>query len=135
MVTENKSLTATGAFATLGGDHGNTGGKTFTSIASGNAQPYKASTQSNVKKHYNTKYPNLMQLVNKVKDDSMGGDVIVNGGALGEVQKIINTENLQEDENGDLIIPFAKNLRLKDRNNVIYLGEKDKTNNVQEIEQ
>lgn len=134
MVTENKSLTGTGAFATLGGDHGNTGGKTFTSIASGDAQPYKFTTQSRIKKQYSTKYPSVIQLIDKVKGDSIGGDVIVNGAALAELDKIMNRENLQQDENGDFIIPFAKNIRLKEKNGVFYIGTKEKKNNIPGLE-
>lgn len=123
LVTEYNETQANAMLAGTGGE--NASGKSFDSIAVGGANPYKG--MQNIKKNkYNNQYPNIMQLIDKVKSNSIGGDIIVNGPALAEINLFMDRENLQEDENGDYIIPFAKNIRLKLRNNSFFIGEKEK---------
>lgn len=127
LVTEYNQTQANTMLAGMGGSKAS--GKSFDSIAVGGANPYKG--MQNIRKNkLNNAYPNIMQLIDKIKKDSIGGDAIITGGALSELNKFMDHENLQQDENGDYIIPFAKNIRLKIRNNSFFLGEKEKQNNI-----
>lgn len=76
-----------------------------------------------------------MQLIKKVKEDAMGGDTLVTGPAMAELNNFMNHENLQQDENNEYIIPFAKNIRLKIRGNAFFLGPKTKKLNINQAPQ
>lgn len=94
-------------------------GKNFDNIIAGKSAPYKATD-------YETKYakifPALAELVKKVKSQSIKGDIMVTGPALVELQNLLKAYNPRQTPEGDYSLPFGDNVRMKQRNNVIYIG-------------
>lgn len=100
-------------------------GKNADNIATGVYTPYKNDedkTENPIEKNF----PNLANFVKEVKKDSLKGDKVVSGAALSDVSRMLNVLPLNTDENGDTILPLGNNLRLKQRNGVVFVGFKEK---------
>jgi hypothetical protein len=120
LLTEYNSSQTNGTLAYNGGNKAS--GKNFDNIITGKADPYKNN-------EYETKYEKLFpavgKLVKKLKDGAIKGDVIINGPALLEIQKLLTTYNPRQTPEGDYSLPFGDNIRLKMRGNFYYIGFKN----------
>lgn len=97
-------------------------GKNFDNMITGESQPYKAT-------EYETKYakvfPALAAIVKKLKSKALGGDMIVTGKALMELQELLKAYKPKETPEGDYSLPFGDNVRMKKRGEVVYIGFND----------
>jgi hypothetical protein len=114
---------ASGTNATLAAPGGKKAtGKNFDNIVTGKAAPYKTT-------EYETKYakvfPALSEIVKKLKSRALGGDMIVNGNALAELQELLKAYKPKQTPEGDYSLPFGDNIRMKQRGNVVYIGFND----------
>lgn len=111
-------------------------GKNFDNIITGKAKPYKGN-------EYETKYgklfPSLAALVKKLKSQVIKGDIIVNGPALEELKKLLQTYQPRPTPEGDYSLPFGDNVRMKYRSNAIFIGfhepNKSSANNISNFTQ
>lgn len=118
-----KEYNTSGTNATLAAQGGKKAtGKNYDNIVAGKATPYKATD-------YETKYakvfPALALIVKKLKTQSAGGDMIVNGQALAELQELLKAYKPKETAEGDYSLPFGDNIRMKKRGNAIFIGYND----------
>lgn len=93
--------------------HDGKNGKGADSIAVGAATPYKQK-QTN-KGVFDAKFPAVANVVKRLKSDALDGDQIVSGAALAQVKTMLGILPLNKDDNGDIILPFGNNVRLKER--------------------
>lgn len=115
---ESKDITKLSADTTSGKT-----GKGADSIAAGTASPYKK--KKGTGSPFDKKFPAVAELVKKVKDDSFNGDRVVTGAALAQLTNLVETMPLNADENGQLILPFGNNIRLKQKGQAYYIGVKE----------
>lgn len=112
----NSSKTNT-TLAAKGGEKAS--GKNFDNIITGKAQPYKET-------EYETKYakvfPQLSDLVKKVKSQAVKGDIQIIGGALAELQELLKSYRPKNTKDGALSLPFGDNVRLKNYANNFYIS-------------
>ena len=94
-------------------------GKNYDNIIVGKSQAYKT-------KKYETKYaklfPRLAALVNKIKESAIKGDRVATPEIIAELEKLQQTYKPKETPEGDYSLPFGDNIRMKERNGVIYIG-------------
>jgi hypothetical protein len=115
-----KEYNTSGTNATLAAQGGEKAtGKNLDNMITGKSTPYKAT-------EYETKYakvfPALSNIVKKLKSQSLGGDIIVNGKALAELQELLKAYKPKETPEGDYSLPFGDNVRMKKRGEVVYIG-------------
>lgn len=109
----------------------NLGGKNLDNIATGVTNQYATNKSTNKQ---DSNYPKLTKLVQQIKNDSFKGDKIVTGLALQELMQIIQSSNIKYDENGQIILPIGKNVRLIQRGNNFFINLKTTySNDSQEI--
>lgn len=112
---ESKNITRLSA-----SKHGKTG-KGADAIALGIAAPYKEKKKTPLQR----RYPALASCVDRLKKDREH-DILLTGGALAQAKRLVNLSTLGKDENGDLILPFGYNLRIRMKGKGWYIGYKRK---------
>lgn len=113
---DNKDITK----LTTGGAQGKNG-KGADSIATGAATPYKNTQSKNI---FDKKFPAISNVIKRMKKDGLKGDQVVSGAALAQVKNMLGVLPINKDENGDYILPFGNNIRLKERKGLFYIGMK-----------
>lgn len=104
-----------------GGDKAS--GKSMDNIIAGKAQPYKNNEFTTKYAHV---YPALGDVVKRLKESSVQGNILINGKALVELQKLLGTFTPKKDEEtGEYIMPFGDNVRMKEMGNNIFFKLKD----------
>ena len=99
-------------------------GKNFDNIITGKAKPYKT-TEYEVK--YAKLFPHLAELVKKIKSSAIQGDMVATPEVLAEIEKLQTTYKPRQTPEGDYSLPFGDNIRMKDKNGIIYIGPKSET--------
>lgn len=113
---------ASGTNATLAAPGGEKAtGKNYDNIIAGKAAPYKT-TEYEVK--YAKLFPHLAELVKKIKSSAIQGDMVATPEVLAELEKLQTTYKPKQTPEGDYSLPFGDNIRMKDKNGVIYIGPK-----------
>lgn len=113
---------ASGTNATLAAPGGEKAtGKNYDNIIAGKATPYKT-TEYEVK--YAKLFPHLAELVKKIKSSAIQGDMVATPEVLAELEKLQTTYKPKQTPEGDYSLPFGDNIRMKDKNGVIYIGPK-----------
>lgn len=100
-----------------GGDKAS--GKSFDRIAAGLTTPKQQSTREPSKTE--KQFPNLAKTIEQMKNNSVKGNKVVIGVALNELKNLIQTRNLQQDENGEIILPFGDDVRLIQKGNNFFI--------------
>lgn len=101
----------TGKLTTLAGQGGDkAAGKNFDNIAAGITNPYKQETKKPTEKEM--QYPQLAKVINQMKQQAIKGNKLVMGGALQDLQVLLQNSKPQVDENGEMILPFGDGVRL-----------------------
>lgn len=114
----------TGNFTTIAGQGGDkAAGKNFDNIAAGITNPYKQ--QKKEPTETQKRFPNLAKTVEDMKNNSVKGNKIIIGAALKDLQNLIQIRNLQQDENGEMILPFGDDVRLTQKGNNFFIRVKD----------
>lgn len=109
-----------GKLTTIAGQGGDkAAGKNFDNIAAGITNPYKEENKEPTEKE--KQFPNLAKVVNQMKDDQIHGNKIVIGAALNDLQRLVQSTNLQTDEQGETILPFGDDLRLIQKGNNFFI--------------
>lgn len=109
-----------GKLTTIAGQGGEkAAGKNFDNIAAGITNPYKEENKEPTEKE--KQFPNLAKVVNQMKDDQIHGNKIVIGAALNDLQRLVQSTNLQTDEQGETILPFGDDLRLIQKGNNFFI--------------
>lgn len=127
-----KEYNASKTNTTLAGSGGQkAAGKNYDNIITGKAQPYRETK-------YETKYakvfPQLSDLVKKVKSQAIKGDIQITGGALAELQELLKSYRPRNTKDGSLSLPFGDNVRLKNYANSFYISyNKPESNNITDI--
>ena len=124
----------TGNLTTIAGQGGDkAAGKNFDNIAAGITNPYKQETKEPTE--IEKTYPQLAQIINQMKKDQIKGNKIVIGGALNELNLLIQSKTLRTDQNGQFIMPFGDQVRLVKKGNNFFIRLKsiaDKENKTQQ---
>lgn len=95
-------------------------GKNYDNIAAGVTNPYKKEKKEPTENEKT--YPNLAKVIEQMKNSSIKGDKIVMGAALNDLQRLVQTMNLQTDEsNGESILPFGDGVRLTKKGNNFFI--------------
>lgn len=95
-------------------------GKNYDRMAVGLSNPY-ATEQKYITK-YAKVYPALAGIVDRLKNSALPGDILVTGKALNELNVLLSTFNPKTSEAGEIQLPFGDNIRLKIKNNKIFIG-------------
>lgn len=108
-----------GKITTISGKGGKkAAGKNFDNIAAGQTNPYKT-------KEYDTKYmkmyPSLSTLVKHFRENNEHTQHLINGLALQELQKLAQNFRFKTDSDGNYILPFGDNIRLKKVGNNLFM--------------
>ena len=56
-----------------------------------------------------------------MKKNSIKGNKVLIGSALNDLQKLTQIKNLQQDENGEIILPFGDDVRLTQKGNNFFI--------------
>ena len=113
---------ASGTNATLAAPGGEKAtGKNYDNIIAGKTAPYKT-TEYEVK--YAKLFPHLAELVKKIKSSAVQGDMVATPEVLAELEKLQTTYKPKQTPEGDYSLPFGDNIRMKNKNGVIYIGPK-----------
>lgn len=112
----NKSGKLT-TLADPGGDKA--AGKSFDRVAAGLTTPKQQSTRE--PSETEKQFPNLAKTVEDMKNNSVKGNKVVIGIALNELKNLIQMRNLQQDENGEFILPFGDDVRLIQKGNNFFI--------------
>ena len=116
-----------GKLTTIAGQGGEkAAGKNFDNIAAGITNPYKEENKEPTEKE--KQFPNLAKVVNQMKDNQIHGNKIVIGAALNDLQRLVQSTNLQTDEQGETILPFGDDLRLIQKGNNFFIRLKSVAN-------
>ena len=115
-----KEYNTSGTNATLAAQGGKKAtGKNYDNIITGKSQAYKTTK-------YETKYarlfPRLAALVDEIKNSAIKGDRVATPEIVAELEELHKTYNPKETPEGDYSLPFGDNIRMKNRNGVIYIG-------------
>ena len=126
-----KEYNSSNTNTTLAGKGGEkASGKNYDNIITGKAQPYKATK-------YETKYaklfPQLAELVKKLKSQSLKGDIVVIGPALTELQTLLKGYKSKQTKEGDYTLPFGDNIRMRQQGNAISIHFNNPDNKVTPI--
>lgn len=110
-----------GKLTTIAGQGGDkAAGKNFDNIAAGITNPYKEKKKEPTENEKN--FPNLAKVIEQMKQSSIKGDKVVIGAALNDLQRLVQTMNLQTDEsNGESILPFGDGVRLTKKGNNFFI--------------
>lgn len=103
--------------AAPGGDKAT--GKNYDNMITGKSQPYKTEKYET---KYSKQYPALAAIVDKIKNDTFKGDVIVTGKALDELSALLNTYTPKATGMNEVSLPFGDNIRLKNKGDKLFLG-------------
>ena len=112
----NKSGKLT-TLADPGGDKAS--GKSFDRVAAGLTTPKQQSTRE--PSETEKQFPNLAKTIEQMKNNSVKGNKVVIGIALNELKNLIQMKNLQQDENGEIILPFGDDVRLTQKGNNFFI--------------
>lgn len=112
----NKSGKLT-TLADPGGDKAS--GKSFDRVAAGLTTPKQQSTRE--PSETEKQFPNLAKTIEQMKNNSVKGNKVVIGIALNELKNLIQMRNLQQDENGEFILPFGDDVRLTQKGNNFFI--------------
>lgn len=112
----NKSGKLT-TLADPGGDKA--AGKSFDRVAVGLTAPKQQSTRE--PSETEKQFPNLAKTIEQMKNNSVKGNKVVIGIALNELKNLIQMRNLQQDENGEIILPFGDDVRLTQKGNNFFI--------------
>lgn len=112
----NKSGKLT-TLADPGGDKA--AGKSFDRVAAGLTTPKQQSTRE--PSETEKQFPNLAKTIEQMKNNSVKGNKVVIGVALNELKNLIQMRNLQQDENGEIILPFGDDVRLMQKGNNFFI--------------
>ena len=115
-----KEYNTSGTNATLAAQGGKKAtGKNYDNIITGKSQAYKTTK-------YETKYarlfPRLAALVDEIKNSAIKGDRVATPEIVAELEELHKTYKPKETPEGDYSLPFGDNIRMKNRNGVIYIG-------------
>lgn len=94
-------------------------GKSFDRVAAGLTTPKQQSTRE--PSETEKQFPNLAKTVEDMKNNSVKGNKVVIGIALNELKNLIQMRNLQQDENGEFILPFGDDVRLIQKGNNFFI--------------
>lgn len=109
-----------GKLTTLADPGGNkAAGKSFDRVAAGLTAPKQQSTRE--PSETEKQFPNLAKTVEQMKNNSVKGNKVVIGIALNELKNLIQMRNLQQDENGEFILPFGDDVRLTQKGNNFFI--------------
>ena len=117
LLTEYNSSKTNTTLAGQGGDKA--AGKNYDNILVGKTQAYKPN-EYEVK--YAKLFPALAEMVRKLKTQAIKGDMVLNGPALMEMQKLLQTYKPKQTPEGDFSLPFGDNVRMKQRGEAIFIG-------------
>ena len=117
LLTEYNSSNTNTTLAGQGGKKAS--GKNYDNILVGKTQAYKPN-EYEVK--YAKLFPALAEMVRKLKTQAIKGDMILNGPALVEMQKLLQTYKPKQTPEGDFSLPFGDNIRMKQRGQAIFIG-------------
>lgn len=118
LLTEyNKSGQKMTTLAAPGGDKAS--GKNYDNIITGASQPYKVRNNDT---QYMKTYPILGGLIKNLKNDEMGGEKIVLGRALVELNDLNKMMRLKQDSDGKYILPFGDGVRLEKKNDKFFIS-------------
>lgn len=124
-----------GKLTTLAGQGGDkAAGKNFDNIAAGITNPYKQETKEPTE--IEKQFPFLARTVTDMKKNGIKGNKVLIGSALNDLQKLTQIKNLQQDENGEIILPFGDDVRLTQKGNNFFIRLKsvaDKENQNQQM--
>lgn len=97
-------------------------GKNLDSIAAGKTNVNKTPDYRPTKKEM--EYPNLAKIIKelKMKNSAIGGDKILVGAPLEDIQRLEATTKLKRDTDGTFILPFGDGIRLKKVNGAYMVG-------------
>lgn len=129
LLTEyNKSGQKITTLAAPGGEKAS--GKNYDNMITGASQPYKVRNNDT---QYMKIYPVLGGIIKNLKNDEMGGEKIVLGRALVELNDLNKMSQLKKDEEGKYILPFGDGVRLEKKNGKFFISvakkeDKDETN-------
>lgn len=109
-----------GKLTTLADPGGNkAAGKSFDRVAAGLTTPKQQSTRE--PSETEKQFPNLAKTIEQMKNNSVKGNKVVIGIALNELKNLIQMRNLQQDENGEMILPFGDDVRLIQKGNNFFI--------------
>ena len=108
----------------MGGEHAS--GKNIDNVTLGLTTPNKELPKKQTVTE--KQFPNLSKAVELMKKSQINGDKIIIGAALNELQMLMQIRNLRKDENGQIILPFGKDVRLVQKGNNFFM-RLNKTNN------
>lgn len=94
-------------------------GKSFDRVAAGLTAPKQQSTRE--PSETEKQFPNLAKTIEQMKNNSVKGNKVVIGIALNELKNLIQMRNLQQDENGEMILPFGDDVRLTQKGNNFFI--------------
>ena len=117
LLTEYNSSKTNTTLAGVGGDKA--AGKNYDNILVGKTQAYKPN-EYEVK--YAKLFPALAEMVRKLKTQAIKGDMVLNGPALVEMQKLLQTYKPKQTTEGDFSLPFGDNVRMKQRGQAFFIG-------------
>lgn len=103
--------------AAPGGDKAS--GKSYDHMATGESQPYK---NSDYQTKYQKLYPHLGQIVDRLKNSALPGDIVLVGPALQELQQLLSAYKPKVSDYNEIILPFGDNIRLKAKGNKFFIG-------------
>lgn len=104
-------------------------GKGADSIAVGAAQPYKKTepTRSDI---FSTQFPALGKAVKRARENPLRGSVLLQGAALVQLKQLMDTVDLNKDDDGLIILPFGQNIRLVERGGYLFAAVKKPKSNL-----
>lgn len=103
---------------------GKNGGKSLDGIAAGTSTPYKE-VNPKTETPFEKNFQNLKGLVDKARNEALNGSKYITGDAKSDLDKLIELGTMEKDDDGDIIIPFGTNMRVREDNGNFYLLKKD----------
>lgn len=98
------------------------GGKSFAQIATGNASPYIVKGKGDKKPSANElKYSALAKLIADMKSNAIKGNKLVLGAAKTQLEKMLSSRTPKTDQNGDIVLPFGKDVRVSKTGNNYFI--------------
>lgn len=106
------------------GTAGKGGGKSLDGIAAGTSTPYKE-VNPKTETPFEKQFQNLKGLVEKARNEALNGSKFITGDAKSDFEKLLELGTMEKDDDGDIIIPFGSNMRVREDNGDYYLLKKD----------
>lgn len=98
-------------------------GKGADAIAVGAAQPYKK-TEETREDIFSKQFPALGKAVKRARENPLRGSVLLQGAALAQLGQLMDTVELNKDDDGLTILPFGQNIRLVEKGGYFFAALK-----------